>query len=388
MGFSFSVASRFLKSSKSQTLFIILGIAIGVSVQVFVGTLISSLQQSLIDRTIGSAPHITISTNNTSGQIEDWEPIIEEVDKVQGIKHVSIAVEKQLFIVNFSKTVVSLMRGLDLDQADLIYNYKKTIYEGAVPDAVNETLIGKELQIEYNLKVGDTLEMVTGEEPFDQSFNVTIAGFYDLGVASLNRLWMITSNQTVREMFNTGTNVTSIEIQVEDVFAADVIAAELDAAIVDDEIRITNWKAENESLLSGLDGQTISSVMIQVFVLVSVVIGISSVLAITVMQKSKQIGILKAMGITDQKASMIFLSQGFLLGLGGALIGVLLGVGLMEAFVTFAVDSKGNPIIDLYYDYGFIGLSAVIALVASMAASLIPARKSSKLDVIEVIRNG
>jgi lipoprotein-releasing system permease protein len=121
--------------------------------------------------------------------------------------------------------------------------------------------------------------------------------------------------------------------------------------------------------------------------MISVVLAIASVLAITVLQKSKQIGILKAMGIKDKDASLVFLFEGLILGIFGALAGVLLGLGLAYSFTTFAIGADGNPVVPLYIDFGFIVLSALIAVFAATVASLIPARKSSKLSVIEVIRN-
>ena len=127
--------------------------------------------------------------------------------------------------------------------------------------------------------------------------------------------------------------------------------------------------------------------MIQVFVMISVLLGIASVLAITVVQKSKQIGILKAMGIKDKTASLIFLFQGLLLGIAGGILGVALGLGLAFVFTKFAVNSDGTPVVPLYIDYKFILLSALIAVGASTLAALIPARKSLKLNPIEVIRN-
>ena len=155
----------------------------------------------------------------------------------------------------------------------------------------------------------------------------------------------------------------------------------------DDTVSVTNWKEQNQSLLSGLQGQSISSLMIQVFVLVSVVLGIASVLAITVMQKSRQIGILKAMGINNTKASFIFLIEGVILGIFGAIVGIGLGLGLSFAFTTFAVNADGTPVVALYIDYGFIAISGCIAVISCIIASLIPAVRSSKLNPIDIIRN-
>jgi len=172
-----------------------------------------------------------------------------------------------------------------------------------------------------------------------------------------------------------------------DVFEADLIADAVKTTINDSSLSVLNWKTQNEQLLSGLQGQSISSLMIQVFVMLSVLLGIASVLAITVMQKSRQIGILKAMGIKNRTASLIFLTEGFILGIFGAATGVAFGVGLSVAFTKFALNSDGTPVVPLSFDPNFIALSACVAVLACVLASLIPARKSSKLDPIDIIRN-
>jgi len=209
---------------------------------------------------------------------------------------------------------------------------------------------------------------------------------FDLSVASLNKSWVITTLGTAQSMFSMGDKVTGIDMQVDDVFAADTLGTSI-RGILGSDLKVDNWKDQNAQLLSGLSGQSVSSLMIQVFVMISVLLGIASILAITVVQKSKQIGILKAMGIKDSTASLIFLFQGLLLGIGGAILGVILGLLLAFVFTKFALNPDGTPVVPLYVDYRFIAISALIAVGASTLAALIPARKSSKLDPIEVIRN-
>ncbi|NCA68332.1 MAG: ABC transporter permease, partial [Clostridia bacterium] len=223
--------------------------------------------------------------------------------------------------------------------------------------------------------------------PLGKTRRAVISGIYDLKVSSLNKSWIITGLTTVQSVFEYGDEITSIEIQVSDVFEADITADNI-ASLLDDTIKVENWKEANASLLSGLNGQSVSSLMIQIFVLVSVVLGIASVLAISVLQKSRQIGILKAMGIKNRTASFIFLSQGFVLGIFGAILGVSLGLGLSYAFTKFALNPDGTPLIPLNINAGFIAFSGAIAIVASMSASLIPAIRSMKMDPIEVIKNG
>lgn len=385
MGFSFKVASRFLSSNKIQTLLIIVGIAIGVSVQIFIGSLINGLQKDLVEKTVGSSPHITILLEKDSEGILEYNDKIDKLLNYQDIKNVSVSVDKNAFLKTDSDSYPILMRGLDIDKASAIYKINDRIIEGTKPKQDNEILIGKDLQKDINAKIGDTYQLIT---PEGNKKDFTISGIYDLKVSSVNKLWVITNIKTVQEFFEIGDKVTSIEIQVNDVFEADNIAKLIENDSTFSNLQIQNWKSQNEQLLSGLNGQSISSIMIQVFVMISVVLGISSVLAISVSQKSKQIGILKAMGLNNFKSSLIFLLQGVILGIFGAALGILFGLGLSWSFTKFALNPDGTPVVALYIDTGFIILSGIIAIIASSVASIIPAISSSKLEPMEVIRNG
>lgn len=385
MGFSFKVASRFLISNKIQTLLIIVGIAIGVSVQIFIGSLINGLQKDLVEKTVGSSPHITISLEKDSEGITEYNDKIDRLLNYQDIKNVSVSVDKNAFLKTDSDSYPILMRGLDIDKASAIYKINDRIIEGTKPNQDNEIMIGKDLQKEINAKIGDKYQLIT---PEGNKKDFIISGIYDLKVSSINKLWAITNIKSVQDFFEVGDKVTSIEIQVKNVFEADNIAKLVEDDSIFSSLQIQNWKAQNEQLLSGLSGQSISSIMIQVFVMISVVLGISSVLAISVSQKSKQIGILKAMGLNNFKSSLIFLLQGVILGIFGAALGILFGLGLSWSFTKFAVNPDGTPVVALYINTGFIILSGIIAIIASSVASIIPAISSSKLEPMEVIRNG
>ena len=385
MKLPFKISLRFLSSSKGQTLLIAIGIAIGVSVQIFIGTLIDSLQTSLINKTIGNSPQITITSTKDDKLITDYKDIESEIENMNSnITNLSFSADNSALLTNNDSNYSVLVRGMDIDDSDKIYNIKERIYEGKEPQNDYETLMGKELEEELGIEINDNITIAsnTGETK-----ELKVVGFYDLGVASLNESWLLTTIPTSQDFFSTGDSITTIEMQTSDLFNADILAEEISSNLGDD-FEVTNWKNENAELLSGLNGQSVSSIMIQVFVLVSVVLGIASVLAITVLQKSKQIGILKAMGIKDRTASLIFLFQGLILGIIGAIIGVALGLLLGFMFTKFALNPDGTPVIELYFDYKFIIFSAVVAVLSSTIASLIPARRSSKLNLLEVIKNG
>lgn len=385
MNLPFKISLRFLKSNKGQTMLIAIGIAIGISVQIFIGSLISGLQKSLINKTIGNSPQIKISSTTEDKLISDYDNIKSKILKINDkITNLSTTADGAALIKKNDNTYSILIRGMDINDSDKIYNIRNRIYEGREAKNSYETIVGKDLQKELNLKLNDNIEIISNSGVAKE---LDIVGFYDLGVASLNKTWVITPLSTAQDIFSLGSSVTNIEMQTDDLFNADIIAGDISSGIGDN-FNVSNWKDDNAELLSGLNGQSVSSLMIQIFVLVSVILGIASVLAITVLQKSKQIAILKAMGIKDKDASLIFLFEGLLLGIMGAVIGVAFGLLLSFMFSKFALNPDGTPIVQLYIDYKFIGISAIIAILSSTIAALIPARRSSKLNLLEVIKNG
>lgn len=381
---SFRIAWRFLKSSKGQTLLILLGITIGVSVQIFIGSLIDGLQKSLVDNTIGRSSHITVEPLGREADFIRDEALIVKLKADGRADKIAESYSNSGFMVYDEETWPLVIRGFEIADADRIYRFSEALVEGSLPQNEYDVMIGKSLAEEAQLGIGDTYLAVN---PAGSSQEFKVSGIFDLQVASINQTWAIMHIQDAQALFSAEDRISAIEIQIDDVFAADTIAAEWETLIGND-LQITNWKDQNASLLSGLSGQSASSYMIQVFVLLAVLLGISSVLAISVVQKSRQLGILKAMGIKDQAASWIFLAQGLILGIIGSVLGTVLGLLLNWSFSIFVKNPDGSSLVPFYVDPIFVTLSMVIAIIAATFAAFIPARKSSKLNPIEVIKNG
>lgn len=384
MRLAFKIAKQFLKNNKGQTVLILLGITIGISVQIFIGSLIDGLQLSLVDKTIGSSSHITISPSGRDNFFEDKDDIYSMLRADNRFTQVSSSFDAAGFLLYDEETYSLLNRGFDFQDANGIYKFDERIIDGRLPNGEREVALGIDLVEELGLNIGDELDFIIPEIALE---NVTLVGVFDLRIASLNRSWMITEISSAQKLFQREGQISSIETQVENVFDADIIAEDLSMSL-SNSLQVDNWKAQNEELLSGLTGQSASSYMIQVFVLLAVLLGISSVLAISVVQKSRQLGILKAMGIKNKTASQIFLFQGLILGIFGGILGTGLGIGLTYVFSVFVTNPDGTPLVPFYLDYGFVVFSVAIAIIAAMVAAFIPARKSSKLNPIEVIRNG
>jgi lipoprotein-releasing system permease protein len=384
MKLAFSIAKRFLLSAKRQTIVIILGIAIGVSIQVFIGLLLTGLGNSLVDSTIGSSSQITIIYEENVSDYRQTSLAIEAASDNVTVVTETLTIGGSL--VNDTLTENIVFRGFDFETANEIYKFDELIVDGGtLPTEENQIALGIEFKDMLNIEVGDT---VVFDSPIYDQENLLVTGFFDFNVLQINQSWVITPLTTIQNIVGEGDVIAQIEMQLQDVYGDLETKQSIQDALNDDTLNIVTWSEQNGDLLTSISSQQSSSLLIQVCVIISVVLSIVSVLSITVLQKSRQLGILKAMGIQDKDASYIFLFEGFILGIFGAMFGVLFGVGLTYAFTTFAVGSDGNPLIPLTLDFGFIALSAFIALTASTLAALSPAIKSSKLSVIEVIRNG
>ena len=378
MKLALNVATHFISSNKSQTILILLGIAIGLSVQIFIGSLIQGLQKDLINITVGTSSHITVTDGN--GYINDYGTIVKELDKNTNLKYVSPVITKNAFILNEDSAPV-VIKGITFNSKSDIYKIKDKIVEGKIPNAIGEIVIGIDLKKKLNLVIGSEYLITT---PEGVNKNYKVVGVIDYKVTAINETQIITTLNTMQTNFYDSNSVTAIESQVYKIFDADKIASNLNIS----GLTITNWKDSNSQLLSGLSGQSTSSLMIQVFVMISVLLAIASVLIISVVQKSKQIGILKAMGLSNSSTSLIFLFQGLILGIIGATLGIAFGLLLLYAFTTFAVGPDGLPVVNVYISGTFILTSWIIAVMASLVSSILPARSSFKLSPMEVIRNG
>ena len=405
--FIWKAAFRFLIEGRSQTLFIAVGIAIGISVLVFLNILITGLQQSLVDTTVGSSPHIVVTSRDealvsvfpqeenvrvlsraggffdTTRPLSDWNFLLEQLDRRDMLTAVSPVAEGAGFISRGEKNVSVRLRGVDLDRAEEIYELRDRLVEGEPSVGKNQVLVGIGLAEELGLSTGDLVRFtsLTGSQG-----DYTVRGVFDLGSQAINSSWVFISLEGAQSVYGLAGAITGLELQVSDVFEAERLARRFEQSY--SELSWSSWEEENPDLLSALSSQSVSSYVIQAFVLLAVALGISSVLAVSVMQKSRQIGILKALGISTAGVSRIFLIQGALLGFIGSLLGSMVGALLLLSFFTFTADELGEPLFPITFDLRVFLFAIAIATLAGMGAAAVPARRAARLNTIEVIKNG
>jgi lipoprotein-releasing system permease protein len=404
--YEWMIALRFLLRGRGQTLLIVLGVAVGVGVQFFLSSLIGGLQISLIDRTVGSAPHILVLPADRSArivrfggaaaggragdravdngrvlyeertEIYSWQQYVGDLRRDPRILRAAPVADGSGFIERGNAVVPVPVKGLVAPDGVDIYRIRQKTVDGLPELASDSALIGSRIAARLTLAVGDkfTLRNDRGD-----LLVLRLGGIFDLGAAGANDLVLLPLD-AVRSFFAIE-GVSAIEAQVRDVFAAEDIARGYARRY--ERVKLESWQEKNRELLAGLRSQSSSSGTIQFFVIVSISLGIASVLGIAAVQKQRQLGILKAMGATDRSTWRIFVYQGLLLGGAGSLLGVGFGLLLAVGFIRGVATAFGLEI-----TARTLATPIVLAVLSSAAASAIPAHRAAKLSPIEVIRNG
>lgn len=375
------IAWRFLKTSPAQSLLIIGGIAVGVAVQIFVGSLIFSLQDQLIQQTTGSSPHITITDPKDATPVVFGALLQHVVSTTPGVVAVAPTRQISALYTNGSDRVPLTITGAPFATLDSIYRLRSRATAGAPTLSLGQIVIGTDLAKKFGLTVGSRMPLDTGSgTPAD----LTVAGIVDLGSSAANLRQAFTGPELPRAVLGyRADQYTDVEVRLADPFGSLAVASGWQQLLP--ATKVTDWQTSNKDLLTALQSQSASSYMIQVFVLVAVALGIASTLAISAVQKTRQIGILKALGMADGRTSSIFVWQSAILGVAGTVVGVGLAFLLVAGFAAGTQGRPGNFPIDP--NWGFISLSAGIAMLVALLSSIIPSRRTSRLNPIEVIQN-
>jgi lipoprotein-releasing system permease protein len=177
--------------------------------------------------------------------------------------------------------------------------------------------------------------------------------------------------------------VTSLDMTVHDVYAAEVVAQKITAQTG---MQADSWIKTNEQFFTAVNAQTTANTAIRMFVGLSVAFGIASVLVVSVVQKSREIGILRAMGITRGQILRIFLLQGGLLGFGGSLVGSLLGFSGLVIWQQAEKNPDGSVMFAMKLEPSLFIIALVLASVTGLIASFAPALRAARLDPVVAIR--
>jgi lipoprotein-releasing system permease protein len=403
--FEWIVAIRFLREGRVQTAFIIGGVAIGVAVIVFMSALMSGLQENLVRRTLTGQSHVQllppkeISRPLRSGEpggavegsivqvplqrvkgLDQWQMIVTEVRRLGEVRAVAAVVTGSTLIERGDVTRAVSVVGMEPDDYFRIVPMADKLVRGVAHVTTNDILIGTELASDLGVMVGDKLRLVG----FGGTIaTLTISGIFDLGNKPANARTTYVALRTGQSLLDLPGGVSEVDVTVADVYAAEETAQRI-AALTG--VRAESWIRTNDQLFTAVRAQGASSDSIRLFVALSVAFGIASVLVVSVVQKSREIGILRAMGITRGQVLRLFLLQGGLLGLAGAVAGSALGAACLMAWERFVRNADGSAMFPLTFTPALFLWALLLAMATGTIAAVAPALRAARLDPEQAIR--
>lgn len=401
--FDWITALRFLREGRMQTLFIIVGIAIGVGVIVFMSAMLAGLEQNFLKRVLTSQPQIQLLPPDQIARplrfggnvradpvvqrpsqrirsIDQWQAIAGEARRMEEIAVVSPSMNGSALAVRGEASRSISLTGVDPDTYFQIVKVPDYLVAGQIRLSSDDILIGVDLAREIGATLGDKINVTAAS---GARRVLTIAGLLDFGMKAVNLRTTYVSLRTAQSLLGMIGGVTSIDITVRDIYAAETVAQRIAAAYP---VQADSWIRTNAQFFGAMRAQINTNTLIRVFVGLSVAFGIAAVLVVSVIQRSKDIGILRAMGARRGQILRVFLIQGGLLGFLGSLIGSALGMGALVYWHSVARQADGKELFPLILDPRlFIG-AALLATAVGVLSATMPAVRAAKLDPVVAIR--
>ncbi|MBC7499213.1 MAG: ABC transporter permease [Herminiimonas sp.] len=401
--FEWVLATRFMREGFLQTLFIIAGVALGVSVIVFMSALLGGLQGSIFKTLLDYQPQIVISPPDEAPRvlrrggdaematllqpraqrprsIDQWQKLRDNTLAIPGVLVVAPVVEGAAFILRGDAISGVGVRGIEPDSYLRLIALKEKIIAGSAGIASTDIVIGAKLAKDLGVWTGDKLTIQAASGASSVLF---VSGIFDFGNQAQNTGIVYMALRTAQSLLGLPGGATSLQVKVTEPFEAETLAAQIAAQ---PGIKVESWIKTNAEFFKALSGQTLTFFMIRLFVGITAALGIASVLVVSVVQKSKEIGILRATGTTRGQILRVFLLQGAIFGFLGSLLGSLMGWGFLSAWRGYARNDEGVPFFTL--DVGpmlFIYVAIGATLVGTLSA-LFPAQRAARLDPAVAIR--
>jgi lipoprotein-releasing system permease protein len=404
------IASRYLRAKQKQsfisliTILSIAGVTVGVMALIVVIAVMAGFEQEWQSRILGVESHLVVRSHQ--GSFDDYARVREVVKAVEGVEAATPIISDQIMLRSAAGVSGAVVRGVlpesvasvigILDQDDLA-RLQASIDSDAAHQAPG-IILGKELARNIAVRMGDPVYLIAprgmlspiGHVPSMQRFEV--AGVFESGLYEYDGSLAYIHLHSAQKLFKIPDGASAVELRLKDIYAADNVAKEISGRL-GYPFWTRTWMQMNRNLFSALKLEKTVMFIILVLIILVAAFNIASTLIMMVMEKTRDIAILKAMGATDKSVRRIFVYKGMVIGLIGTLLGVVLGFGLCLILKHYQfIELPG----DIYYITTLpvrlkvldVLLTAAAALGICFLATLYPAQQAARLDPVEAIRYG
>jgi len=411
MSFEYFIGRRYLRAKRKQafisliTLLSTAGIAVGVMALIVVIAVMSGFESDLKSRILGGQAHIVLMRHG--GPFTEYRKILKDVEKIDGVESATPVIYTQVMLRASSRVSGAVLRGIDPESAGRViktldkvslHNPKAGMGE-STDNNVPGIVLGKELANNLGVSKGDTIYLISprgmispiGHLPAMKRFKLT--GFFESGMYDYDGSFAYINIDQAQKILRMGNSVTGIEIRVDNMYKAREIAQKI-VSNLGFPFWARDWMQMNQNLFTALKlEKTVMFIILTLIVLVAA-FNIASTLIMMVMEKTRDIAILKAMGATDKSIKKIFVFKGMVIGTVGTILGVIFGFVLCTILKHYKIAELTG---DIYYfttklpvklEFFDVFIIVSAALVICFFATIYPARQASKLDPVEAIRYG
>jgi len=418
MPFELLIGLRYLKAKRRSTFISIItfistaGVALGVMALIVVLAVMTGFEEDLKEKILGTNAHIVVIRNG--GPMEEHRAVIEKLKGFKGVQAATPFIYNQVMLSSGKNVSGVVLRGIDVASDKQVTRLSSSIVEGSIDDldptmgsgadTTPGLMVGKELAKHLNLFLGDKVNVISpmgnitplGMMPRMKPFRVT--GIFNTGMFEYDSTLAYVSLNQAQRFFDLGDTVTGIQLKVEDVYHTDELARSINREMGVN-FYARDWMQMNKNILFALKTEKVVMFIILTLIVLVAAFGIASTLFMVVMEKNRDIAILKSMGATAASIMKIFVLEGLIIGIIGTLLGVASGLLValnLEHVINVIQKITGQNFFskDIYYLDRFpslvvpsdVLLISVTAILISFLATLYPAWQASRMLPAEALR--
>lgn len=390
------LARRYIKAKRGVSLIAILGIMIGVASITIVLSVINGFHQELKKRILGATPHIVITRYHYE-PIEDFSEMERKIKTIPDVLHTAPFIYAKTLIKSESASDGVVLRGIHPEAEKKITEIDKTIIAGSFDFSENGIVLGIDLANNLKVRVGDKLTLISptnriktplGELPVARDYKLN--GIFDCGMYDYNASFVYLSLKDMQEFLNIGDKVSGIEVKVRDIYRAKAIGEKIKTNLGSG-FQSLDWMTLNKNLFTALRLEKIVTFIVLTLIILVACFNIVAILTLMVIRKTKEIGILKAMGAKTSRITKTFIIFGFLLGSIGSTLGVILGliISLLLSryqFIKLPGDVYFIKRLPTLLQTSDFLITFFLSILIALLATVYPARKAAKLIPTEALR--
>ena len=407
------IARRYLASRRGMrflsliTLISMGGVFVGVMALIVVTAVMTGLQRDLRDKILGTNPHIWLTSYGENMRLDNWGDVVRRVRGIEGVEAAAPFVHTEVCLRNTAGYgECAILRGVDPSApgaavTDIVRKIReKELSLGETVSGFPPILVGEALADRFGFYPGDVVTLISiqsvqvsalgGFIPKMRKFEV--AGRFRTGMYEYDNKFVYTTLPAAQDLAGLDEGVTGVEIRVPDPMQADAVGQRVTSELGGFPYRTEDWKTMNASLFQALKLEKLAMGVILLLIVVVAAFNIISTLVMVVTDKTREIGILKSMGLRAAQVQRVFMLQGIVIGLVGSVLGAIAGLvvtWLLDTYEFIKIPGDIYFIDRLPVAFDWVDITTILSLslVISFLATIYPARQAAKLYPVEAIRH-